>query len=324
MSDAPARSRPDPRLVTPEAVVLDLPLAGIGSRGVAFAIDAVVMGVGLVALAMSAGFLDDAFTVLPGWVGVTVVLLSITTLIFGYPIAFETLWGGRTPGKAAMGLRVVTTEGGPIRFRHAATRAILSIVDFHITGGAAALFTAFSNARSQRLGDIVAGTVVVRERSGAVAPTATEFGVPPGLEAVARSIDVSGVDATQYQALRTLLRRAPTLTPSTRDRLASDLVGRIHPAARAAVPEGVPPLAALQLVAAAVQARGRGPAPGRPRGSDHSGPSSATTPTVSPGLARPLDVWSPDPAASAVRRDPAPTADGVVEPAGTNGFTPPA
>lgn len=289
MSDAPSRPHTDALLVTPEAVVLDLPLAGIGSRAIAFAIDALIMAVGLVALTLAGSLLDDAFSLLPSWVGVTVILLSITTLLFGYPIAFETAWRGRTPGKAALGLRVVTTEGGPVGLRHAASRAILGIVDFHITGGAAALFSAFLSRRSQRLGDLVAGTVVVRERSGAVAPTAATFTVPQGLETVARTLDVSGIDAVQYQAVRTMLRRAPTLAAPTRDSLAADLVRRLHPTATAGIPQGVPPIVALQLIAAAVQSRGN-PTP------THPGPTTPSTPTTRGGggdLARPLDVWSP-------------------------------
>ena len=88
-------------MVTPEAVPLDLETASIGSRFLALLIDIAIQG--------------------------TLLFTVLFAVIWGYPIAFESLWRGRTIGKAALGLRVVTKEGGQIGFRHAAIRAALRI-----------------------------------------------------------------------------------------------------------------------------------------------------------------------------------------------------
>jgi uncharacterized RDD family membrane protein YckC len=100
----------------------------------------------------------------PDWLGIALVLLLVFALQFGYPVGFETLWRGRTPGKAAMGLRVVTVEGAPVRFRHAATRAAIGLLELTGTAGAIAVIASLSSARGQRLGDLAAGTLVIRER----------------------------------------------------------------------------------------------------------------------------------------------------------------
>ena len=168
-----------PAVITPEAVPLDLQPAGLGSRFVALLIDWTVQGLLgfallLLGIGLSAGDL--------GGVGIALFFLLTFGVLFGYPIALETLWRGRTLGKAAMGLRVVTTEGGPVRFRHAAIRAALGLVDFMVTSGAAAVISVLATRNNQRLGDLVAGTLVLRERTGLPPPRAAEFGVPAGLD----------------------------------------------------------------------------------------------------------------------------------------------
>src|SRR4029079_11871859 len=96
------------------------------------------------------------------------VIVSVITsfaVFFGYPVACETLWNGQTIGKMALGLRVRTREGTPVRFRHAAIRASLGIVEFYVTFGLAALLSIPFTRDHQRLGDLAAGTVVMRERT---------------------------------------------------------------------------------------------------------------------------------------------------------------
>ncbi len=79
-----------------------------------------------------------------------------------------------------MGLRVVTREGAPVQFRHAAIRAALGLIDFYLAFGGVAVISALVTREHQRLGDLVAGTLVLRERTGARAPTAVRFAVPAG------------------------------------------------------------------------------------------------------------------------------------------------
>lgn len=279
--------------MTPEAVPLDLPVADIGSRGLAYLLDAFLVGTLLVALVLAGSTLGDAVPVLPEWLGVTLVLLLLFGVQLGYPIGFETFWHGRTPGKAAMGLRVVTIEGAPVGFRHAAIRATLGLVDFQLTLGVVGVLTALLSHRTQRLGDLVAGTLVLRERTGAGSAVAERFPVPAGLEAHAAQLDVTALGPGDYQAVRSLLQRAARLDPATRRRLAERLADTLAPKVRPAPPPGVPADAWLQTVAAAYQRRSRPAAPAttsrpdayRPTGWERpsQGPAPGIHPAPSPG-----------------------------------------
>ncbi len=124
------------RMVTPEAVALEFQTANVGSRILAYVIDMAVVVAGIFAGLFAVALLGQATDlVVPDWVAITIVLVLLPSWWLGYFIAFETLWRGRTLGKAALGLRVVTTEGAPVRFRHAAIRALLGLVDFAIASG---------------------------------------------------------------------------------------------------------------------------------------------------------------------------------------------
>ncbi len=262
-------------VVTPEAVPLDFDEAGVGSRSVAYAVDTVVIGTVLVILNVGLGFLAVAAdAAVPSWVAVSVLLALNLVVLLGYPVAFETLWRGRTLGKAAMGLRVVTVEGAPVRFRHAAVRAALGLVDFVLTFGVAAVVSILVTRRHQRLGDLVAGTVVLRERTGAPAPRAATFDVPPGAQAYAATLDVSGLRPQDAATVRSFLLRAPTLAPDVRGRLAATLAEGVAGRLRHVRPADVSPETFLACVAARRQQRGGAAADGRPTGTP-AGPAPA-------------------------------------------------
>jgi uncharacterized RDD family membrane protein YckC len=257
-----------PRLVTPEAVVLAFETAGLGSRILAAMIDLAIQGLLLMAATLAlfgfAGVGDGSATA-----GVVVLVMATTLALLGYPIAFETLWRGRTPGKAVLGLRVVATDGAPIRFRHAAVRGMLTLVDFYLTSGAAAVLTVLFTAENQRLGDLAAGTLVLRQRTGAPAPAPIAFHAPPGYETYAGTLDLSRLTADDYGALRSFLLRAASLPPETRGPLAERLATTIAERIGHTPPPGVAPAAFLVCVAAVHQsAAGRpgvaGRAPARP------------------------------------------------------------
>lgn len=241
-------------IVTPEAVVLEFETAGMASRMLAALLDSVIQFVVLLAILLAAFALDGAGVELGG-LGTAFLYLVLFLLLFAYPAGFETLWRGRTPGKAAFGLRVVTVEGAPIRFRHAAIRAILGLVDKYALSAVPGVLALLLTRRNQRLGDLVGGTLVLRERSGAKAPHAVAFAPPPGLEHYASSLDVSALDRAEYVTIRSFLLRAPTLAPPARDalarQLATPLLGRLH----TTPPPGLPPEVFLVCVAAAHQRR---------------------------------------------------------------------
>ena len=256
--------RTDHGLVSPEAVLLDLPEATVGSRGAALLIDWTLQGIVLATVGLAAQSTLQA-TVLPGWVAPTLGLLLTFLVWFGYPIAFETAWsgGGRTPGKAALGLRVVTVEGAPIRFRHAAIRAALGLVDFAGTLGLGAVVSSLVSRRHQRLGDLVAGTVVLRERTGAGPSTARDFAVPSAAAGIADALDTSGLTSRDYGVVRSYLLRADALPDQRRAALGAELLAALAPRL-GDLPDGYTAEVLLEAIAARYQQRSRGGAVARP------------------------------------------------------------
>jgi uncharacterized RDD family membrane protein YckC len=258
------------RMVTPEAVALEFRTANLGSRILAYLVDMVVVVAGILVGLFAVALIGQASDlVLPDWVALTLVLVLLPAWWLGYFIAFETLWRGRTLGKAALGLRVVTKEGAPVRFRHAAIRGLLGLVDFFVAGGFFAVVFILFTRDNQRLGDLVAGTLVLRERSALAAPAPVTFAPPPGLEHYTATLDTSGLSTEEYRAVRTFLLRAASLPPGPRSALALQLANPLAARLRPPPPAGVSPELYLSCVAAAYQQRQRlaaggdeGPGPG--------------------------------------------------------------
>ncbi|HEV2780028.1 MAG TPA: RDD family protein [Actinophytocola sp.] len=212
-------------LVTGEAVVLDLRLARLASRGVAVAIDVLVQAVVLLVVLLlflaGAGSVDPALRAAIGVVVVAAVLV-------GYPVLFETLSRGRSPGKAALGLRVVRDDGGPIRFRQALVRGLTGFfVDFWVFGllGSVAIFVSLASAKGKRVGDLLAGTVVVAERIPAAETPAVTM--PPALAGWASGLDVAAVPDDLALAVRQYLGRYHRLDPAARDALGARLAAEV-------------------------------------------------------------------------------------------------
>src|SRR5437773_1514404 len=164
---------------TPEHLVLELELAGVGSRIAAAACDAVLLGVLSFGLGLGLAALLTGRESAGAWSTLVAVLalLALFLLFWGYFLLFEALNHGRTPGKRLMGIRVVMDTGHPITFAAAAVRNLIRVVDglpFGLVGLAFVLF----HPQNKRLGDIVAGTVVARDR-----PEDLQLaGVPPDRE----------------------------------------------------------------------------------------------------------------------------------------------
>jgi uncharacterized RDD family membrane protein YckC len=212
-------------LVTGEAVVLDLRLARLASRGLAFALDVVVQLVALLILVVVYGAAGPSLD--------TALLAAIGILVFvvvmvGYPVLFETLSRGRSLGKLALGLRVVRDDGGPIRFRQALVRGLAGFfVDFWVLGfgGAVAIFVSLASAKAKRVGDFLAGTVVVQERIPAqrVEPVT----MPPALAGWAAGLNVAALPDGLALAVRQYLGRYHALDPAARDVLGARLAGQV-------------------------------------------------------------------------------------------------
>ncbi len=243
-------------IVTPEAVVLEFETAGIASRGLARVLDALIQGAGLFALFI-------VVLMLPGSTAVVVAIVGVAGVLLGYPIVCEVLTRGRSPGKAALGLRVVTVEGAPITARHAFIRSVLALIDFLVPfpGGGTAVIVALLSPAGQRLGDIVAGTIVLRERTATAPAMAIWFNPPAGMDGYAQTLDVTSVTETQFSVLRAFLVRVNELAPEARHAMALRLATPLATAMHHTAPPGVHPELFLVCVAAAYQRRRGVPAP---------------------------------------------------------------
>ncbi|MEW2531044.1 RDD family protein [Streptomyces sp. NPDC047071] len=238
-------------LVTGEAVALELRPAKLPSRVLALLIDMVVawsvyLAVTLGLLAATAS-LDDA-------AAAAIAVATFVLVLVGVPIAIETLSHGRSLGKLACGLRVVRDDGGPIRFRHALVRGAVGVVEILMMFGVVACIASLVSARGRRLGDVFAGTLVVRERVP-TGQTAYVPAPPPWLAGRFSELDLSAVPDGLWLAIRQYLTRMGQLDPQVgwamAERLAGDLVARTG----APAPVGVPPAAFLAAVVHERQAR---------------------------------------------------------------------
>ncbi|WP_240528335.1 RDD family protein [Streptomyces amritsarensis] len=238
-------------LVTGDAVVLGLRPARLPSRALAILLDLavyvtayVLIGVGLT---LATASLDPAAQA-------AIAVASFLLLLVGIPIAVETLSHGRSLGKLACGLRVVRDDGGPIRFRHALVRGALGVVELLLTFGTVAAIASLVSARGRRLGDVFAGTLVVRERvpGTRVMPVPAP---PPWLAGRFTQLDLSAVPDGLWLAIRQYLTRMNQLDPQVgaamAARLADDLVARTG----APPPAGVPAAAYLMAVVHERQSR---------------------------------------------------------------------
>lgn len=264
-------------LVTGEAVELDLPYAKLATRGVAFGIDVLLQGTVLLTL--------FAFVLVPAEVD-TALLTALTLLVavgvlVGYPTIMETLAGGRTLGKLAMGLRVVREDGGPVSFRHALVRALGGFfVDFWALGlsGCVAIVVSLASQRGKRVGDFLAGTVVVRTR--AARQDATAVAMPPYLAEWAAQLDVSAIPDRLALALRQYVGRLPTLNAAARQQLGDRLAADVSQHLSTPIPQG--PRAPEFLAAVLAERRRReahrfhpaAATPGSPAGAHHGAPAT--------------------------------------------------
>ena len=212
------------RISTPEGLDLDLELAGVPSRFTAALLDWVIQAIPIIVV----------WAALPPAIGdLGVAIASIVTflMVFVYDVLFEVLGGGRTPGKRANGLRVVTAEGGPVDLRTSATRNILRLVDLQPVGGyLVGIIAVIATKKNQRLGDIAARTIVVREARREARP-----GGASGFTAIPWALDegapwnVTAVTARELAAVRRFLDRRHELDRTARARLAETLSLRLRP-----------------------------------------------------------------------------------------------
>ncbi len=231
---------------TPERVPLHFALASIGNRFLACAFDHFLQ---LIVIALVAAVfvwtgnhigLYERVKDAPKWV-LALLLLAVFLIWSGYFVVFEWLWNGQTPGKRWLKLRVIREDGRPVTFWEAAARNLLRIFDmepfpFYSVG----LVCVFVSGSDQRIGDMVAGTVVVREREDQ-APTFDQVFAAPTSDAALRrtfkpvpfTAQLSALTEREIEVVEAYLRRRWDLTDATRQwmawRVATPVLYKIRP-----------------------------------------------------------------------------------------------
>jgi uncharacterized RDD family membrane protein YckC len=226
-----------PALVSGEGVRLALTTAGIGSRVIAALIDFAVQAGAMFVLALLDAVLAsgaDAAAV------AAVLVVEYVLVLAGYPIVVEWLTKGRTLGKAALGLRVVRDDGGPIGFRHALVRGLAGLILEKPGLLFPGLITMASNAREKRLGDMMAGTVVLNERSGPQRLAAIPHWVPPPLVPWVLSLDLHRLDDRLALSTRQFVTRAHGMSYPAQAALGAELRRRVLAVTAPPPPAGTP------------------------------------------------------------------------------------
>jgi uncharacterized RDD family membrane protein YckC len=212
---------------TGEAVEIRYELAGLGSRFLAVVVDGIAQMVMVIAVLIAFAYSGSALErALPhaanvsAWMFAALVLVMFVILI-GWFIVFEIWWSGRTPGKRALGLRVVRDGGFPLDAGAAIVRNLVRLVELGLGFYTISAISALLSKENKRLGDFAAGTIVVRDRAAAV----------PDLDAyLARPMRAqTGLSETDRLLVERFLARRTTLDSSARVQLAGRIAGRIRP-----------------------------------------------------------------------------------------------
>ena len=221
---------------TPESVELEFVLAGIGSRAVALLVDYVILGLGLLVIAIVYSFLtyqaisiganlpiDTSYLQL--WIAAVALLVAFAIYI-GYFIIFETLWYGQTPGKRYTKIRVIRDNGQPERLPQATLRALLRPVDDTLFIG---FFCILLGKTEKRIGDRLAGTLVVQNDPNVVGQN---ISIPERSQMIGKDLDAlvnfSDLSPDDFATIRDFLRRRPSLSLQARDQVSDQLARRFR------------------------------------------------------------------------------------------------
>jgi len=211
---------------TPEQTVLEYPIAGLGSRFLAILADTAIQLV-LAFLVLIVGSVIGAGLSIFGGLGMqwifAIMLIFLFLLYSGYFALFEIFWNGQTPGKRYAQVRVIRDDGRPIGVYEAIVRNALRLIDSMPAMYGIGLISIFVSRKSKRLGDFVAGTVVIHEKTlEGVRPyegTTIDETLPP--------IDTSKVTLEEAQLIETFLNRRDSLDPAVRTTMALQIANRL-------------------------------------------------------------------------------------------------
>jgi len=216
---------------TPEHVDVQFELAGVGSRMAAGLLDLLFLVLALLVLGIGGGAIGDTLasgSMARSWLSAVMILLTFC-FVWGYFTLFEALNGGRTPGKQALGIRVVMDTGRSITPQAAVVRNLVRFIDCYVPIPVApALLSMFLHSSNKRPGDMAAGTIVVRDH-----PTDWSLGatLPVAEETVAEPLEAGPPELAEeeFRLLDRFLARINDLTPEVQVRITTDLVRRFEP-----------------------------------------------------------------------------------------------
>lgn len=263
---------------TPEQVLLRFPVAGLGSRFLALLTDSVIQyaAVMVLFLLLVLVFSGAKKTAVGGvsdkagmWILAGIGLLFFL-LYWGYYTLFETYWNGQTPGKKLLKIRVIKDTGRQVTLFESMARNIMRVVDYLPGMYLIGVITMLCNKENRRLGDLVAGTIVVHERVNEqpmLAHTSRTFTAgmyTPVYEDAPRTggmtLPADGVarlDASDLNVIDMFFSRALDLDLAKRAEIAAKLAGRMADKMRTPVPEGATAERLLEAIAHAMRSQGR-------------------------------------------------------------------
>ncbi len=232
-------------VLTGEAVALDVQPLGFFLRCLGALIDMIATIAVFLALASGVGWLAAGRLLPKGTDGIVNIALAVLVLVV-LPTAVETATRGRSLGKLAVGGRIVRTDGGASGFRQAFLRALVGVLEIWMTVGALAALVGAFTPRSQRLGDLIAGTYSERTRAPALPAPAPPL--PAGMEGWAAIADVGRLPDRLARRIAQFVRQAHALDPAARQRLAATLTAEVQ-AFVAPMPDVPPEVLLLAVVA---------------------------------------------------------------------------
>ena len=214
---------------TPEQTALEFPLAGIGSRFLALAADTAIQVAVALLLVLLAGSIVPIARLIGSASQWMLALLTIGAFLIyeAYFAFFEAIWNGQTPGKRLARLRVIRDDGRPIGVYDSIARNLLRIVDqlpgIYVVGIVAMLFS----SQNKRLGDFVAGTVVVHEKALEGVRPFAESRAESSVAATFPTFDASRISLAEFQLIEVFLQRRETLESAVRRGMAAQITDRI-------------------------------------------------------------------------------------------------
>src|SRR5579863_2510163 len=262
---------------TPELVAIELPLAGLGSRFIAILVDYLIWGVVFLVVGLLAAVIVPALHlfggVSPYW-AIGIVVLIVFLMQWGYFAVFEAFGNGRTPGKRVARIRVIHQSGRGINFVEALARNLVRFVDYLPSFYAVGVVAIFLSRRNQRLGDMVAGTLVVRDRevdsphwsesssrtftapaipvAPSIAPPGASsgpWGGPPHLRVLLPAPALAKLSASDLEVLESFFTRRLDMDLTTRAALANRIATALCAKSCLQIPEGTSVETFLEAVA---------------------------------------------------------------------------